>query len=326
MDKTWRNKFNISNIDHADWKQASTEDSLAVWAVKNQKINVTQYMEWATHTYNIPFLKDSFFLNIDITERFWNRVKDHEQWNEGFLPVYEWDGLLFSACLTPPEQTKNKNTIPVLTRPKNLQLFWNKIKKFSPGDASFAGDASSVRQTVALTDKKTGLLEKSSLLLNSVISQANITTTQVKNLSVNEAYSQILALSKKYFAGGVVFSYKNQEFTPVKWSDNLSCPTVPIKTEQASIFKMIVKSRSSYHGFIVQNEIHKQFFTACGFSALPKHITLIPVFDNTKNIIGAYMGIADKNLDKKILYKVSKWTGALTETLQKSQEQQKSSA
>ena len=327
MDKIWRDKFNISNIEHSNWKRSSTKDSLAVWAVKTQKISVAQYIEWATHNYQIPFLKDSFFLNIDITKQFWSRVKDHEQWNKGFLPVYEWDGLLFSACLIPPEQTKNKNTIPVLTRPKNLELSWNKIQKFSP--TQYKAPSSAVPTATVSTNEKSKQTEftakSSSLLLNSVISKANV-ITKIKSSSANETYSQILELSKKYFTGSIVFSYQNQGFSPVKWSESLACPNTPVKIEKPSIFKMIVKSRSPYHGFIVNNETHKQFFTACGFSALPKHITLVPVFDKTKNIIGAYMGIADKHLDKNILYKVSKWTSALNEALQKSEDLKKRSA
>ena len=133
-----------------------------------------------------------------------------------------------------------------------------------------------------------------------------------------EVYKGVFKLSEQFFKGVIIFSFHDNEFTPVEWSDSMSGPATPIKIEKPSIFKMIVKSRSSYHGFIVNNEQHSQFFTPWGFDTLPKHITLIPVFNSSKNIIGAYMGISDQVIDKKHLHKITKWGNMLAKTLQES--------
>ena len=112
----------------------------------------------------------------------------------------------------------------------------------------------------------------------------------------------------------------------MEWSKSIDGPATPVKIDTPSIFSIIVKSSSPYHGYIVKNEQHTNFFKPWGFKTLPKHITMIPVFDSSKNIIGAYMGIADKTIQEKHLYEVQKWTKPLVKILQNPKKQIKTSA
>ncbi len=322
MKKKWQDKFQISSANYKEWENSSRGESLAVWALKKNKISSSQYIEWATHHYRLPFLRESFFHNMSINQQLWNRVKNREQWNETFLPIYEWDNVLFAGCIKPPEHIQDKTIIPLLVLPKNLVFFWNKIEKFSSPEILYT--KKNHPDKPVNKKEKTGFFSTPAMLLDTMV---NLTITSHTKTGLEEqTYDQIFELSKNYFTGIIIFSFQDNEFTPVEWNDAMSGPTVPIKIKDPSIFKMIVTSRSPYHGFIVNNKVHKQFFTSWGFRELPKHITLIPLFDDSKKIVGAYMGIADKNIEKQTLYKLIKWTNLLPKALQKSDKQYKNTA
>ena len=329
MEKQWQERFSLSEADYNEWKVSSQRDSFAVYAVKTNKIHIDQYMEWALHCYRIPFLMDSFFHNIMIHQQLWDRVKDRAKWNETFLPLYEWDNILFAGCLQTPEQDLEKNVVPLLVSPKNMSFCWNKIKTFSSSIHQAKDLNKGVNSTSALNpneeNQNTALFSKSASLLNTFIKTTIGSSSQIQ-IQDNEVYSQVFKLSEKYFTGVIIFSFQNKEFRPVEWSNSMEGPATPVKTDKPSVFRMIVQSRSPYHGFIIDNEQHKQFFNPWGFEKLPKHITLIPVFNSAKNIIGAFMGIADQNLPEKYLYIVKKWIGPLSKALNETKKQHKKSA
>ena len=325
MEKNWQIEFNLSNIEHDEWKQSGQKDSFAVWALKNNKINQDQYMKWAIHSYNIPFLTAQFFYEITINRPFWNKVQYQEQWNENFVPLYEWEKVVFAGCIEPPEKTQSTNTVPVLVLPKNLSWLWNNIKKFSQTGSQTGDPIPSPtlqrknynNKTPSLTKtsaENTTLFAKNTSLLKNIINKTLITgITKVPN---TETYDQLFKLSEKHFNAVIIFTFKNNEFKPVEWSGSINGPATPIKTDTPSIFRMIAKSKNPYHGFIVKNKQHSHFFKLWGWKELPQHITLIPIFDHSKNIIGAYMGIADKTLHQKYLHEIQKWITHLPKMLQ----------
>ena len=322
MEKKWQNKFSLSAMDFNEWKANSSQDSFAIYALKTNKIQLEQYMEWAVDCYHLPFLKDSFFQNITIHQQLWDKVKDQAQWSESFLPLYEWEGVLFVACLQAPEHKIEKNMVPLLVSPKNIQLFWNKIKTFSSAKSNSASVSD-----LSQENQKTNLHSKTTSFFNTFIKTTiGSSSPQLSIQEGDEVYPQIFKLSEQYFTGVIIFSFHNKEFKPVEWSDSMEGPATPVKTDKPSVFRMIVRSRSPYHGFIIDNEQHKQFFGPWGFKELPKHITLIPVFNNKKNIIGAFMGITDKNLPEKCLYAITKWTKHLPKALMETAKQNKKSA
>ncbi len=313
--------LNLSDTDYNEWKSTDQKESCAVWALKKNKIDIQKYIEWATRHYKIPFLTDSFFHNITISQKFWNRVKELDQWNETFLPIYEWNSVLFAGCIEPPKIVQDKSVILVLASPKKLKFFWNKIQKLSEPDILYKKKDYPNEPTAQVKKGQIDFLTKPGMLLNTIIKSTII--TQIPSTYAKEIYDHVFALSNQYFTGVIIFSFSDNEFTPVEWSNSMSGPTIPVKTEKPSIFKMLCNTRSPYHGFIVENEQHKSFFAPWGFEVLPKHVTLIPIFNNSKTMVGAYMGIADKAVDKKHLYKIQKWADTLSKTLQNVDKQYK---
>ena len=149
-------------------------------------------------------------------------------------------------------------------------------------------------------------------LFNTLLTKTSTTEADTAVESEYTTYEEIFAVSEKYFSGVIIFSFLKGEFTPIRWSPNLKGSPTPVKTDKPSLFRMTVQSRSPYHGFIIPNEQHKSFFNGWGFSETPKHVTCIPLFNNVKHIVGAYMGIADETLDQKCLYLATKWSKSVS--------------
>ena len=324
MEKEWLKQLNLSEEDHREWQNSSQKDSLPVWALKNKKLHPDKYINWATHHYKMPFLKSSFFHDITPNQPFWNRNKDREDWNENFVPLYEWDSVLFAGCIKPPEKIKDSNTVPVLALPNNLEISWHKIKKISTPETKTLYSSDNPTIPTSNPQKQSGFFLKSTMVLNSIVN--NTILAQLKTTSDNKTYEQIMAISEKYFIGAIVFSYQNHEFKPVEWTESIAGPATPVKTDKPSIFKMVVKSKSSYHGFIVDNPEHQKFFTPRGFSSLPKHVTLVPVFNSSKEMIGAFMGASNKVIHQKHLREITEWTKPLAKALIETEKEHKAAA
>ena len=318
MDQEWQEIFNLSEKDHDEWKKTDQTDSFPIWAIKHNKLHLDQYIDWAMQHHHVPFLKDSFFYDIEITQQFWNSTKDREKWNKDFLPIYEWENTLFVACLEPPEK-KQDNIIPILTSPKNLKDCWNKIQSFSQFESKALKKSNKTKDENLATN--TGILKS---LLNTVVNSSLL--TKITASSENQVYNQVFQISKKYFTGVIIFSFHDTLFTPIEWSDSMEGPANPVKIDKPSIFKMIANSKNPYHGFIIKNDQHSQFFASWGFAELPEHVTLVPLFNSSKEIIGAFMGISNKMIHQRHLKEIVAWTHPIAKAILKTEAQEKKAA
>lgn len=307
--------LNLSETDYREWKRTDKENSFLYWAMKNNKLPTDQYKNWAIQHYKIPFLNDSFFYNITINKQLWEQVKDREKWNDSFVPLYEWESILFAGCIEPPKNLQNKNTVPVLSSLKNLNSFWKKIQMLSQQKTKklySPNHTTKTSNTSKTSSANPGV--SSNTFIGTILSKTII--GKIKALTENNVYSQVFKLSEKYFVGVIVFSFLNNEFKPIEWSDSMEGPATPIGIDKPSIFRMIVHSKNAYHGFITDNEQHKKFFTPWGFNNLPEHVTLVPVFDGENNIIGAFMGVGDKTVHHKYLHLIKEWVKPLSKVIQ----------
>lgn len=55
-----------------------------------------------------PYLASTFFNEVPANLEFWQKWQSHAEWNEGFVPLYEWDGVLFVG-LIPDSQAPQIN-------------------------------------------------------------------------------------------------------------------------------------------------------------------------------------------------------------------------
>lgn len=96
----WAKGLQIPNDVIAVWEMQAAGSDLLRWALANGKILEHIYLDWAKNYYKLPSLSQSFFEqnpNPTLWDK-WGRF----DWSGTFLPIYEYDGVLYIACLEPP--------------------------------------------------------------------------------------------------------------------------------------------------------------------------------------------------------------------------------
>jgi hypothetical protein len=102
----WARGLNIPNETISMWEMQAGQSDLLRWALANNKINEFTYQDWAKVYYQLPTLDVKFFDQSPKPE-LWERWGSYA-WSGSFLPIYEWDGVLYIACLEPPNEKQKE--------------------------------------------------------------------------------------------------------------------------------------------------------------------------------------------------------------------------
>ena len=94
--------------------------------LKDQEVKDELYLPWAVEKYQIPLLKNEFFATFKPTPQIWEQFKDHFEWDEGFLPLFQWDEKLVIGCVDLPEKyiERPEHTL-ILCSVLELEKIWN---------------------------------------------------------------------------------------------------------------------------------------------------------------------------------------------------------
>lgn len=122
--------------DH--FQEAASKAELTIPAASGQNpliaifqqglISENDYLNWAQSTFELPILKNSYFLDHAGDGGFWTKWQSKYAWQVDCLPVCEWDGTLFVACLEPKEFSADMNVVCLLTSVTGLQMRWNQYQ------------------------------------------------------------------------------------------------------------------------------------------------------------------------------------------------------
>lgn len=100
----WTKALNVSEIDLERWlEELPAQSQLLNWCLDHEKINPNEYYEWAKNYYGLAFIDDSFFKtspNIEL----WEQIQSVSNWSPYMVPVRQWDGVVFIACVEPQNQ------------------------------------------------------------------------------------------------------------------------------------------------------------------------------------------------------------------------------
>lgn len=96
----WAMGLKIPKDTIAAWEIQAAGSDLLRWALANGKLPEFGYQEWAKSYYQLPSLDTQFFDQPPSPE-LWAKWGNYA-WAGTFLPIYEWEGTLYLACLEPP--------------------------------------------------------------------------------------------------------------------------------------------------------------------------------------------------------------------------------
>jgi hypothetical protein len=106
----WLEEFRVSPQQIEQWEKGLPQGkSLIRWCLETKKVQEDSFASWARKHYSLPILTDKFsdFKSAqEISKRYGNIWPDH------VAPFYEWDGILYLACLEP---------VPAFNAPQKFQ-------------------------------------------------------------------------------------------------------------------------------------------------------------------------------------------------------------
>lgn len=125
--RPWVKALGIPEEDYQRWCSGiSAGESVTFACLRAGRIPVDGYLEWARDHYGLAILRSEFFLkpaNSDL----YNKLKTVSNWSQEFVPVHEWDGVIFVACVEPTDVEWSYPVRQVLATPEDLQKYWNNL-------------------------------------------------------------------------------------------------------------------------------------------------------------------------------------------------------
>lgn len=106
------------NLDSAQWMFLALESGF---------ITSNEYLPWAQKYYGLASIKSDFFRNIFHPSIYLKYKDDSSAWGPQALPIFEWDEIVFVACVDPhsvPSQL-NFRCRPLLAQYEDLVSAWN---------------------------------------------------------------------------------------------------------------------------------------------------------------------------------------------------------
>ncbi len=125
--RPWVKALGIPESDYQRWcSSVPTEESVTFHCLREGRIPVDGYLEWARDHYGLAILRSEFFLKPPNTALF-DKLKTVSNWSREFVPVHEWDGVIFVACVEPTDVEWSYPVRQVLATPADLEKYWNGI-------------------------------------------------------------------------------------------------------------------------------------------------------------------------------------------------------
>lgn len=337
----WAQALNISAEKWQEWCNAIPDhDSILFWGLTHEQISWSNYSQWSKGHYELCLLDDAYFQLEDTIGPELKSLLDSTLWKPWFQPLYNWDNVVYIACLEPFEApvSTTKVFVPVICSPWQLETRWEKLSKLlssteSPSELPELPDGIIMNGLVPPpypeTAAHTGLSvtkDAASIHLTQFNFEAQPTHASTEThdfgpISLSEAPPDINPSLKEREIISWLFN-QIQPFFEMIWWVTLSDDKATVKwwypakkfdpsqlkidTHTPSFFRIVKKTKLPYHGHIVDSVAHQTFFAAFGEGTLPAHVTALPVIlqSEFKEMIIGSSNL--KQQDPQMLAKVEK--------------------
>lgn len=134
----WISSLNISQLSYEGWvRDIPKNEAFTFWCLSTGKINDDLYISWAKEFYGLANLSPDFF-NLPPNKQLWEQIKTVANWSEQIIPICEWDGAVFVACVEPPTEIQWSFPVRyVLARSQDMKNYWRKLNDVE--DRTFFG-------------------------------------------------------------------------------------------------------------------------------------------------------------------------------------------
>ncbi|MCB0362271.1 MAG: hypothetical protein KDD35_06100 [Bdellovibrionales bacterium] len=128
--KPWAQALQVSEHNYAEWTlEAPKGITFTYWCLATKKIDEKKYLPWARNYYGLASLSEEYFSRMpDI--HLWEKISSVANWDESFLPVCEWDGVVFISCVEPNPDIAWSFPVQYLLAPVlGIKKSWDRLHK-----------------------------------------------------------------------------------------------------------------------------------------------------------------------------------------------------
>jgi hypothetical protein len=126
--KPWVTALQIDEGTFASWiAKVPKHESITFWCLDKGHVRLNDYFNWAMNHYGLPFLKADYF-GTPANRDLWSKIQSVANWSPELLPLEEWDGTIFVACVEPPEDIRWSFPVQyILASPQDLKMQWERL-------------------------------------------------------------------------------------------------------------------------------------------------------------------------------------------------------
>lgn len=126
--KPWVTALQIDEGTFASWiAKVPKHESVTFWCLDKGHLRLNDYFNWAMNHYGLPLLGSDYF-GTPANRDLWSKIQSVANWSPELLPLEEWDGTIFVACVEPPEDIRWSFPVQyILASPRDLKLQWERL-------------------------------------------------------------------------------------------------------------------------------------------------------------------------------------------------------
>jgi hypothetical protein len=133
----WAKALQISKASIEEWLTvAPIEESFTFWCLFTGRLPLSDYFGWAMDHYGLAFLEAEYFKQVP-NQQLWKQIHSVANWSPWMLPIEQWDGVVFIACVEPPTDMQWSFPVSfVLADPNMLEHLWQRLHSSSESAAT----------------------------------------------------------------------------------------------------------------------------------------------------------------------------------------------
>jgi hypothetical protein len=332
----WADRLNISQEQLKSWQEEAPADTpLLVWCLSAEKISFKEYALWAKNHYGLPILNHDFFSKHPV-----NLPLEDDHWTPWLVPLAKWENLTYVGCVVPPSDPE-ENLVYVIAHPKDLEGVYAQLNPSSaPKETAvdfempeglvldpIKSEPTKIETPVsdALSDAPQGLnldltappplpteeAPAAAFEAPEGLSGEDVIPTQV-NVEAPQAPEETEAApagdmnqwweeAQPWFENAVLLQGDEKDLKVTWVNGQPKADGVQLTCSAPNIFRIVLRTKKPYHGFVVENEIHSQFFNSLGLKEYPPVVTALLVQEGDLHqilVLYGFTGEAEEHLEK----------------------------
>jgi hypothetical protein len=131
--KPWAQALRVAGQNYSQWNLEAPDGlNFTYWCLETNKINQDEYLSWARDHYGLASLNRNYFEKMPDIELL-ERTSTDANWSQWLLPICEWDGVIFVACVEPLQDQNWSFPVQfVLAESSEIKKYWDRIYQSHP--------------------------------------------------------------------------------------------------------------------------------------------------------------------------------------------------